>query len=125
MKIRTRAWQPVRIAAMVAIVAAPMGLSCGGTSKPPATDPIDRTTYVPETTIPTEIDSTWNVPSEPWVIDPEIQPEDIETAAAIVANYGKGAHESQVDILLQQGEKRWGLTVVPFDRDQSRILLID
>jgi tRNA U34 2-thiouridine synthase MnmA/TrmU len=52
------------------------------------------------------------------------EPDDLAAAAAIVANYGKGASESQVAILLQQGDKRWSLTVAPFDRERSRALLI-
>jgi tRNA U34 2-thiouridine synthase MnmA/TrmU len=52
-------------------------------------------------------------------------PEELATAAAIVANYGKGAGESQVAILLQQGDKRWTVTVAPFSREQASGMLID
>ncbi len=53
------------------------------------------------------------------------EPADLETAAAIVANYGKGADESTIEILLQQGDKRWMLSVAPFNREQSNAFLLD
>ncbi len=53
------------------------------------------------------------------------EPADLETAAAIVANYGKGAGESTIEILLQQGAKRWMLSVAPFNREQSNAFLLD
>jgi tRNA U34 2-thiouridine synthase MnmA/TrmU len=53
------------------------------------------------------------------------EPTDLETAAAIVANYGKGAGESTIEILLQQGDKRWTLSVAPFSREQSNAFLLD
>ncbi|MBE0501500.1 MAG: thiamine biosynthesis protein [Desulfuromonadales bacterium] len=53
------------------------------------------------------------------------EPADLETAAAIVANYGKGAGESTIEILLQQGDKRWRLSVAPFKREQSNAFLLD
>jgi tRNA-specific 2-thiouridylase len=52
------------------------------------------------------------------------EPEELAAAAAIVANYGKGAGESEIVILLQQEDKRWSLTVAPFDRKQAGELVI-
>lgn len=53
------------------------------------------------------------------------EPADIETAAAIVATYGKGAGESTIEILLQQGDKRWTLSIAPCNREQSNAFLLD
>lgn len=44
-------------------------------------------------------------------------PEDLATAGAIVASYGKGQKEAEVEVLLQQGERKWGIRVVPMDRE--------
>lgn len=51
--------------------------------------------------------------------------EEIATAAALVASYGKGANESEVAILLQKDNERWSLPVAPLDRDRAGALLID
>ena len=58
------------------------------------------------------------------LISGDAQPEQIATAAALVATYGKGAGESEVAVLLQQGEKNWELTVAPLNRDKALELLI-
>ena len=55
----------------------------------------------------------------------EATPKELAIAAALVATYGKGKDESQVEVLLQQNDKKWHLTVAPIDRDQARTLMID
>ena len=55
----------------------------------------------------------------------EATPEELATAAALVATYGKGKDEKQVEVLLQQNEKTWTLTVSPVDREQAKKFLID
>ncbi|PLX78128.1 MAG: thiamine biosynthesis protein [Desulfuromonas sp.] len=52
-------------------------------------------------------------------------PEQFETAAAMVATYGKGSDEENVEILLQRGDQRWEISVAPADRDETRSLLIE
>lgn len=53
------------------------------------------------------------------------EPSDLETAAAIVATYGKGAGENTIEILLQQGDKSWTLSIAPFNREQSNAFMLD
>lgn len=55
----------------------------------------------------------------------EATPETLETAAALVATYGKGKDEKQVEVLLQQKKKNWTLTVAPVNREQAQEFLID
>lgn len=43
--------------------------------------------------------------------------DELATAGAIVASYGKGQREAEVDVLLQQGERTWVIRVAPMDRD--------
>jgi tRNA U34 2-thiouridine synthase MnmA/TrmU len=50
---------------------------------------------------------------------------ELATAAALVAGYGKGRDEKTVDVLLQQGEKNWSVTVTPFSQEQARKLIIE
>ena len=59
------------------------------------------------------------------LITGEASQEELATAAALVATYGKGKDESQVAVLLQQGAKKWSLTVTPIDRELARTLLIE
>ena len=56
------------------------------------------------------------------VVSGEPQPEDLTTAAAIVASYGKGGKEAQVDVLVIQSGKEQVLTVAPMAREQSRVI---
>ncbi|BCR06685.1 tRNA 4-thiouridine(8) synthase ThiI [Desulfuromonas versatilis] len=50
---------------------------------------------------------------------------DLATAGAILASYGKGQNEPQVEILLQQGEREWTISVAPMDRDQVARLIVE
>jgi hypothetical protein len=43
-------------------------------------------------------------------------PDDLAIAGAIVASYGKGQKEVEVEVLLQQGERKWVIRVAPMDR---------
>jgi hypothetical protein len=54
------------------------------------------------------------------------QPEgdNLTTAAAIVAAYGKGQHEAQVNVLCIQGDERWQLTVTPMTREEIEPLIV-
>ncbi|MEJ2200167.1 MAG: thiamine biosynthesis protein [Desulfuromonadaceae bacterium] len=50
---------------------------------------------------------------------------DLLTAGAIVAAYGKGQQETEVDVLLQQGEHKWVVRVTPLDRtDCARLQIL-
>ncbi len=51
--------------------------------------------------------------------------EELAAAAALVAGYGKGRDEKEVEILLQQGERQWTLTVTPYSQKQARKLIIE
>ncbi len=42
---------------------------------------------------------------------------ELNLAGAIVASYGKGKNEAEVDILLQQGDRTWVIPVAPMSRD--------
>lgn len=46
-------------------------------------------------------------------------------AAALVAGYGKGRDEKEVDILLQTEGKSWEVTVAPFNQEEAREFLIE
>ncbi len=49
---------------------------------------------------------------------------EIQQAAAIVASYGKGKDEAEVEVLLRQGEKEETLVVAPMARDESQKMLL-
>ncbi len=51
-------------------------------------------------------------------------PADLETAAAIIAAYGKGQDEPSVEVLLFHGEERRTLWTVPMDRTRMDELVI-
>jgi len=50
---------------------------------------------------------------------------DLDTAAAIVASYGKGQQESTVEMLLQRSEELWTISVAPADRVLCRQLAVE
>jgi len=50
---------------------------------------------------------------------------EIETAAALVAGYGKGRDEQEVKILLERDQETWELTVAPTSMEEARGLLIE
>lgn len=52
------------------------------------------------------------------------QQQDLEKAAAILASYGKGKDETQVEVLFTGQEKEFELTVTPMPRDDSRPMLL-
>jgi len=54
----------------------------------------------------------------------EAKQEDLETAAAILASYGKGKDEEQLDVLFMEGEKQFCINVKPMPRDQSRPMIL-
>ncbi|MEA3466472.1 MAG: thiamine biosynthesis protein [Thermodesulfobacteriota bacterium] len=56
------------------------------------------------------------------VVSGDPQLDDLTTAAAIVASYGKGGKESLVEVLVIHGGKEQVLTVAPMDREQSRVI---
>lgn len=49
---------------------------------------------------------------------------ELETAAALVASYGKGQKEEQVETRLEQGEQVWFFTVSPLDRSRAQDLAV-
>jgi len=49
----------------------------------------------------------------------------LATAAAVVASYGKGKGEAQVEVLLQRGEQRWSVSVPPATAERCRELAVD
>ena len=51
--------------------------------------------------------------------------EELATAAALVAGYGKGRDETEVKILLERGQETWELTVAPTSLEEARELLIE
>jgi tRNA-uridine 2-sulfurtransferase len=51
-------------------------------------------------------------------------PNDLAIAGAIVASYGKGQKAAEVEVLLQQGERKWVIRVVPMARDSVARLQI-
>lgn len=51
-------------------------------------------------------------------------PETIELAAAIVATYGKGKNEPEVEVLCMDGENSTVVTVTPMPREKSRELIV-
>ena len=50
--------------------------------------------------------------------------EDLATAGAIVAAYGKGQHEAQLEVLCICGEERWKVEVVPMVREDVEKLIV-
>ncbi len=46
-------------------------------------------------------------------------------AAAIVAGYGKGSDEREIEVILQRGEETWEISVAPVGRDEARETLIE
>lgn len=50
--------------------------------------------------------------------------QDMTTAAAILASYGKGKNEAEVDVLFINDEREFELRVKPMPREESRALLI-
>ncbi len=52
------------------------------------------------------------------------QQQDLQTAAAILASYGKGKDEPQVDVLFSAQEEDFELTVAPLPREDSRKLIL-
>jgi len=50
--------------------------------------------------------------------------DELATAGAIVASYGKGQNVAEVDILLQQDERKWVIRVAPMARDAVAARLI-
>ena len=46
-------------------------------------------------------------------------------AAALVAGYGKGKEEQEVEVLLQRQEESWEVSVAPFSQDEAREFLIE
>jgi tRNA U34 2-thiouridine synthase MnmA/TrmU len=50
--------------------------------------------------------------------------DDLEKAAAILASYGKGKDEAQVEVLFTGGEKEFKLTVAPLARPLSREMML-
>ncbi len=54
----------------------------------------------------------------------EEKQEDLETAAAIIASYGKGKDEPLLDVLFIEGDKQFSLKVKPMPREESRLLIL-
>lgn len=54
----------------------------------------------------------------------EQRQEDLQTAAAIVASYGKGKDEPELDILFTNDNKSFRLCVKPMPREESRLLIL-
>jgi len=59
------------------------------------------------------------------VVSGQADPKALETAAAVVASYGKGKNEAQVEVLLQRGKEQWKLTVAPATIQHCRELAVD
>ncbi|OQY20015.1 MAG: thiamine biosynthesis protein [Desulfobacteraceae bacterium 4572_35.1] len=51
-------------------------------------------------------------------------PKDLATAAGIVASYGKGAREEQVEVLISSNGQQHVLTVPPMDRAETHTMLL-
>ena len=54
----------------------------------------------------------------------ETKQEDLETAAAILASYGKGKDEAQLDVLFMADGKQFLLNVAPMPREKSRPMIL-
>ncbi len=54
----------------------------------------------------------------------EEKEEDLQTAAAILASYGKGKNEAQVEVLFKNTEREFTLTVAPLPREESRSMIL-
>lgn len=54
----------------------------------------------------------------------ETKPEDLQTAAAIIATYGKGKEEASVDVLCIKGEEESILAVKPMPREETLKLIL-
>lgn len=50
--------------------------------------------------------------------------EDLKTAAAILASYGKGKDEAQLEVLFIKDDEKFELTVAPMPREESRPLIL-
>jgi len=55
----------------------------------------------------------------------EVTDEQLAIAAALVAGYGKGKDEEEVEVLLQRDQETWLTTVVPAGQDEARKFLIE
>lgn len=53
----------------------------------------------------------------------EMEQAELEKAAAILASYGKGKNEAEVEVLFTNQEKEFELTVAPMPREESRKLM--
>ena len=54
----------------------------------------------------------------------EPKQEDLQTAAAILASYGKGKDEAQLDVLFMEEEKQYRVNVKPMPREESRGMIL-
>ncbi|SHJ07791.1 Thiamine biosynthesis protein (ThiI) [Malonomonas rubra DSM 5091] len=54
----------------------------------------------------------------------EPKQEDLETAAAILASYGKGKDEPQLDVLFMDEKKQFCINIKPMPRDESRGMIL-
>lgn len=50
--------------------------------------------------------------------------QDLENAAAILASYGKGKDEAQVEVLFSGQEKEFAISVAPMPREDSRKMIV-
>lgn len=53
------------------------------------------------------------------------EPLHLEQAGAILASYGKGKNEPEVEVLLQKGEESWHLMITPMERSHIQELAVD
>jgi len=58
------------------------------------------------------------------LVSGQAEEKDIAVAAAIVAAYGKGQNEAQVQVLCVRGDERWQLTVTPMTREEIEPLIV-
>lgn len=58
------------------------------------------------------------------VVTGQAGPEQLALAAGILAGYGKGNAELEIEILLQQDTKKWEISVPPLDRERARQFLV-
>jgi tRNA U34 2-thiouridine synthase MnmA/TrmU len=58
------------------------------------------------------------------VVSGEAQVEDLMRAAAIVASYGKGAQEKQVEVLICENKQQQVITVTPMPRAESQKMMV-
>lgn len=50
--------------------------------------------------------------------------QELETAAAILASYGKGKDEPEIEVLFTSDEKQFSITIKPMPREDSRQLIL-